>query len=88
MSVELLQNFNDNIIRCQINDQQSTINGYVCPTCGLWVPNGQTHICYGQIFYSSTLPCPACYQQLNQLIEKINQLIELIKKQNEEKKPQ
>lgn len=61
----------------------SSFNGWACPQCGVWVPAGQYHHnCEATTTsaVSYTFPCCACYAQLQQLIEKLDKLIELLSK--------
>jgi len=60
-----------------------TNGGYVCGTCGDWVPYGQEHQCHVTVTPTYTYPCCACFNQLQQLIDKIDKLINLLQKNAE-----
>ena len=65
----------------------SSIGGYVCPYCGVWVPWGENHSCDGTITYNYTYPCCICSTQLQQqLLDKIDKLLNLVEKLMEKKK--
>jgi hypothetical protein len=61
---------------------ETTFSGWTCPQCGAWVPYGQTHICYSSCDPTVTYnyPCCACFSQLQQLLEKLDKLINLMEK--------
>lgn len=62
-------------------------DGWTCPYCGLWIRNGEVHICAQPPAqpYQFNFPCMGCalYQKLDALLEKLSRLLELLEKKAE-----
>jgi predicted amidophosphoribosyltransferase len=60
----------------------NTAAGWTCSNCGKWVNFGETHVC-GSAVNSYVFPCCACFNQINILIQRIDELLKKLEAKKE-----
>jgi rubredoxin len=56
----------DNVYGTGWNTYPTTYGGWTCPSCGVFVPYGQYHICYRPFYLGPYQPAPSFYAKIRE----------------------